>query len=73
MKIRITVITDGKRWIAHGESGESDSNNLQHMEVECDPQWATNLDKDMICTVVADIPYAPNRVQSFKGKVRHAR
>lgn len=70
MKIRITVVTDGKRWIAHGESGRNDSTSLQHMEVECDPQWETKLDRDMICVVEADIPYKPNRVQSTKGRVR---
>lgn len=67
MKIRIVVLTDGKRWIAHGESGEDDSSSLQHMEVECDPQWSTNLKRDMICVVEAEIPYTPNRVQSFNG------
>lgn len=69
MKIRVVVITDGRRWIAHGESGESDNRSLQHMEVECEPQWSTDLRRDMICTVEAEIPYAPNRLRSFKGSV----
>jgi hypothetical protein len=68
MRIRVTVITDGKRWIAHGESGHNDSSSLQHMEVECDPQWVTRLDRDMICVVEADIAHRPNRLQSVKGR-----
>jgi hypothetical protein len=69
IKIRVVVVTDGKRWIAHGESGETDSCSLQFMEIECDPQWRTQLDRDMICIVEADIPYKPNRVQIIEGHI----
>lgn len=70
MKIRIVIVTDGKRWIAHGERDKTDSNSLQHIEVECDPQWVTRLDRDMICVVEADLDYQPNRLQSVKGRVK---
>ena len=70
MKIRVIVVSDGKRWVAHGESDCSDSTSLQHMEVECDPQWQTRLDRDMICAVEAEIPYKPNRLQTIKGKAK---
>jgi hypothetical protein len=70
--IRAVVITDGKRWIAHGESGQSESSSLQHIEVECDPQWETRLDRDMVCVVEATITYKPNRVQRVRGRARRA-
>ena len=70
LKIRIVLLTDGKRWIAHGQSGNSDSDCLQHIEVECDPQWQTRLDRDMICIVEAAVPYKPNRIQSIRGRAK---
>jgi hypothetical protein len=69
LKVRIVIVTNGKRWLAHGESDNNDSENLCFIEVECDPQWQTNLDRDMICVVEAEIPYSPNRVQAFNGTV----
>lgn len=69
MRIRLIVVTNGDRWIAHGESAASDSESLCHMEVECSPQWQTDLDKDMICVVEADIQYQPNRLQVARGSI----
>jgi hypothetical protein len=67
VKIKILVVTDGNRWIAHGESASSESESLCHIEVECNPQWQTDLSKDMICVVEAEIPYTPNRLQTIAG------
>ena len=71
IKVRILVISDGNDYVAYGggRNKKHDSIDSCHSELMCANRWEESVENDMVSIIEAEIPYEPNRLQSFKGIV----